>query len=68
MANLAWANTYISDYVMHDSVGIIVYTQHVSASYKSVYIFSTISKHTLSCNRHEIECFILQKSTDQKCL
>ena len=24
MANLVWANTYISGYVMHNSVGVIV--------------------------------------------
>ena len=31
--------------------------QHVSASYWSACIFSTIGKHTLACNRHEIKCF-----------
>ena len=42
--------------------------QHVSASYWSVCICSTIGKHTLACNRHEIKCFLLQESNDQKCL
>jgi len=42
--------------------------QHVSASYWSACICSTIGKHTSACNRHEIECFLLQESTDQKCL
>jgi len=42
--------------------------QHVSASYWSACICSTIGKHTLACNRHEIKCFLLQESTDQKCL
>jgi len=41
--------------------------QHVSSSYWSAYICSTIGKHTLACNRHEIKCFLLQESTDQKC-
>ena len=31
--------------------------QHVSASYWFVCICSTIGKHTLACNRHEIKCF-----------
>ena len=42
--------------------------QHVSASYWSACICSIIGKHTLACNRHEIKCFLLQESTDQKCL
>jgi len=42
--------------------------QHVSASYRFVCICSTIGKHTLACNRHESEWFLLQESTDQKCL
>ena len=42
--------------------------QHVSASYWSAWSCSTIGKHTLSCNRYEIKCFVLQKSTDQKFL
>jgi len=43
-------------------------TPDVSASYWSACICSTIGKHTLACNRHEIEWFLLQESTDQKCL
>ena len=31
-------------------------------------ICSTIGKHTLACNRHEIKCFLLQECTDKKCL
>jgi len=42
--------------------------QHVIASYWSACICSTIGKHTLACNRHEIKCFLLQERTDQKCL
>ena len=42
--------------------------QHVSDSYWSVCICSTIGKHTFACNRHEIECLLQQESTDQKCL
>jgi len=41
MANLVWANTHISGYVLHNSIRHC-YTQHVSASYWSVCIFSTI--------------------------
>jgi len=42
--------------------------QHVSASYCSACICSTVDKHTLACNRHKIKCFLLQESTDQKFL
>ena len=30
-------------------------------------ICSTVGKHTLACNRHEIKCFLLQESTDRMC-
>ena len=54
-----------SGYAMHNSVGIIL------AFHKcfilSVHICSTIGKHILACNRHEV-VFLLQFSTGQRCL
>jgi len=56
---------HISGCVMHNSVGIF------KAIHKcfilSVYICSTIGKHTLACSRHEV-VFLLQFSTGQRCL
>jgi len=56
MVNLVRANTYISGYVMHNSVRHYL-KQFVSASYWFVCICTTIGKHTLACNRQAVECF-----------
>ena len=42
--------------------------ERVSALYQSVCICSTIGKHILAQNRHEIKCFIVQENTDRMCL
>jgi len=61
MANLVWANTFLGKYV-NAYLGRHCYTQHVSTSYWSLYICSTIGKHALACNRHEIECFYCRRT------
>jgi len=53
MASLVWAKSYISGYVMHNSVGIIVCS--ASALHLVCVFYSTVGKHTMACNRHEIK-------------
>jgi len=58
---------YISTYVMHNLVRHCFRT-FISASYKPGCTCSTIGKHTLACNTHEIKCFLLQVSIEWMCL
>ena len=62
MANLVWASTHISGYVMRNSIGIVMC--NTEALHTGLRVFAP----QLACNRHEIKCFLLQESTDQKCL
>jgi len=66
MANLVWANTNISGYVMHNSIGIVMRSTYALHIGLRVLAPQLASIH-LPCNRHEMECFLLQESTDQKC-
>jgi len=74
---MSWHNVWpgvgehLHFWVCDVSFGRHCYTQHASASYWSACICSTAGKQAyigMACNRHEIECFLLQESSDQKCL
>jgi len=54
MANLVWANTYISGYEMHNSVGIIVCSALALHNQKTVALNAEIDRLIAEC--HLVDC------------
>ena len=65
MANLVWANTYISGYAMHKSVGIIVCSAQALHTCLCVFAPQLASIHWHAIGT---KLFLLQESTDRTCL
>jgi len=63
MAYLVWANTYISRYVMHNSLGIIV--RNTKALHTSLGVFAS---QLASIHWHSVGTILLQESTERMCL
>ena len=66
MANLVCANTYISGYVMHNSIGIVICSTEALHTSLRVFAPQLASIHLYAIGTKLR--FLLQKSTHQKCL